>query len=245
MKDRVIFGATSAIAVAVARIWARRGDQLTLIGRNGDRLATIAKDLQSRGASQVEVVVMDFSDARKLWIQAEEFFQDKERVDTLMVAQGDLGLGAKQSLTENKVHELWQTNFESVAMIILAAKPHFIKNNHGTIACFSAPEADVGRASSYLYGSAKAALKTLMAGLREELTPKGIRVTTIIPARVDTPLNKEISKDGRFWTKTDRVAQDIAYRIDKGGHLYTPSFWKWLSFIHRCLPEGLARKIRF
>lgn len=245
MKDRVIFGATSAIAIGVAQIWARRGDQLTLIGRNGNRLAAIAKDLQSRGASQVEVVVMDFSDPRKLWLQTEEFFQDKERVDTLMIAQGYLGVGTEQTLTENKVHEMWQTNFESVAMIILAAKPHFIKNNYGTIACFSAPEADVGRATSYLYGSAKAALKTLMAGLREELSPKGVNVTTIIPARVDTPLNKEIAKDGRFWTTADKVAQDIAYKIDEGGHLYTPFFWKLISFLRRCLPEGLARKVRF
>lgn len=244
MKDRVIFGATSAIAVGVAQIWARRGDQLTLVGRNGNRLAAIAKDLQSRGASQVEVVVMDFTDPLKLWAQVEEFFGEKERVDTLLVAQGLLGYGSEQDLKPQRVHEILDVNFESVAMILLAAKPHFIKNNYGTIAAFSAVEGDFGRASSYLYGSAKAGLKVLLSGLREELAPKGVRVTTLIPARVETPLNKEVPRDGRLWTTVDKVAQEIAYKIDEGGHVYAPLIWKFLSWLRRCLPEGLSRRVR-
>lgn len=244
MKDRVIFGATSAIAVGVAQIWARRGDQLTLVGRNGNRLAAIAKDLQSRGASQVEVIVMDFSDPIKLWEQVEEFFGEKERVDTLLVAQGFMGYGSEQDLKPKRVHEILDVNFESAAMVLLAAKSHFIKNNYGTMAAFSAVEGDVGRSTTYLYGSAKAALKVLLSGLREELTPKGVKVTTIIPARVETPLNKDVPRDGRFWTNVEKVAQDIAYKIDEGANVYTPIVWKFISWLRRVLPEGLARKLK-
>ncbi|MBX3017684.1 MAG: SDR family NAD(P)-dependent oxidoreductase [Bdellovibrionaceae bacterium] len=244
MKDRVIFGATSAIAVGVAQIWARRGDQLTLVGRNGNRLAAIAKDLQSRGASQVEVIVMDFSDPIKLWEQVEEFFGEKERVDTLLVAQGFMGYGSEQDLKPKRVHDILDVNFESAAMVLLAAKSHFIKNNYGTMAAFSAVEGDVGRSTTYLYGSAKAALKVLLSGLREELTPKGVKVTTIIPARVETPLNKDVPRDGRFWTNVEKVAQDIAYKIDEGANVYTPIVWKFISWLRRVLPEGLARKLK-
>lgn len=245
MKERVIFGATSAIAEGVARQWARQGDRLTLVGRSAVRLASLAKDLQSRGASHVEVAVMDFSDHRDLWDQVEELFREKERVDTLLVAQGYLGFGSEKNATCEKAHTIWDVNFESAAMILLAAKSHFVKNNHGTLAAFSAPEGDLGRASCYLYGSAKAALKVFLSGLREELAPHGIRVCTVIPGRVDTPLNKDVPKEGRFWTSADRVAQEIVLRLENGGNLYVPFYWKFFSFIRRCLPEGLARRIRF
>ena len=50
----VILGATSAIAEAAARLWAREGAHLVLVGRNAERLGAIADDLRIRGAAAVE-----------------------------------------------------------------------------------------------------------------------------------------------------------------------------------------------
>lgn len=245
MKERVIFGANSAIAEAVAKLWARRGDRLTLIGRNGDRLAAIAKDLQARGASQVEVAIFDFTDTKNLSSQVEEFFLEKELVDTLLVAPGFLGYGSELESGSEKALEVWRVNFEMVAVIILAAKAHFVKNSFGTIAAFSATEADLGRSSSYYYGSAKAALRIFLAGLREEMQPKKVKVTTIIPGRVRTPLTKEVPKEGRFWTSPEVIAEAIVFKIDQGGVIYAPFYWRYLSWLRRSLPEAIARKLKF
>ena len=57
MARVLIVGATSAIAVATARLFAGCGDQLLLAGRNEERLQTLASDLQLRGAAVVDTVV--------------------------------------------------------------------------------------------------------------------------------------------------------------------------------------------
>jgi NAD(P)-dependent dehydrogenase (short-subunit alcohol dehydrogenase family) len=55
-----IFGATSAIAQAVARLYAAEGARFFLAGRNADHLHAIADDLRVRGAPDVHVEVADF-----------------------------------------------------------------------------------------------------------------------------------------------------------------------------------------
>ena len=58
-KKILIIGATSAIAEAVARIWAARHCALFLVGRRPERLEAIAADLRVRGAASVDCLVMD------------------------------------------------------------------------------------------------------------------------------------------------------------------------------------------
>ena len=55
MSKILIIGATSAMAEHCARIWAGRGDELFLVGRNAERLASMAQDLNVRGASRAHL----------------------------------------------------------------------------------------------------------------------------------------------------------------------------------------------
>lgn len=57
----IILGALSAIAKSSARVWAQRGAHLMLVARDGARLATLAADLQMRGASQVQTMTLDLA----------------------------------------------------------------------------------------------------------------------------------------------------------------------------------------
>ena len=57
-----VVGATSAVAQAAIRVWARRGQALTLIARNADELTRIAADARLRGAASVTTVVGDLAE---------------------------------------------------------------------------------------------------------------------------------------------------------------------------------------
>ena len=50
MKNILIVGATSAIAIACARQWTKEGARFFLVARNGERLEQVANDLTARGA---------------------------------------------------------------------------------------------------------------------------------------------------------------------------------------------------
>jgi len=58
----LVMGATSAIAEATAREFARRGDSLFLVGRNAGRLQAIVDDLKLRGVATVATQVHDARD---------------------------------------------------------------------------------------------------------------------------------------------------------------------------------------
>ena len=90
MRHILIIGATSAIAEATARNFAQDGDRLCLVARNPERLAAVASNLKTRGATQVETMVLDANDTTKhseLITQAEATL---EGLDTILIAHGTL-----------------------------------------------------------------------------------------------------------------------------------------------------------
>src|ERR1700729_697307 len=58
----LVLGATSGIAEATCRIWATQGASLFLVARNAEKLAAVAADLKTRGASYVDTAVADLDD---------------------------------------------------------------------------------------------------------------------------------------------------------------------------------------
>src|SRR5580698_13398 len=64
-KKILVLGATSGIAEATCRIWATQGASLFLVARNPEKLAAVAADLRTRGASYVDTAVADLDDTDK------------------------------------------------------------------------------------------------------------------------------------------------------------------------------------
>ena len=93
--------------------------------------------------------------------------------------------------------------------------------------------------SNYVYGAAKAAVSVFCSGLRHRLFRHGVRVVTILPAFVDTPMTAAFSK-GALWAQPARVAKDIERSLDGyNGDLYTPGFWRWMMLVVVHLPQAL------
>jgi len=60
----LVLGATSGIAEATCRIWATHGASLFLVARKPQKLAAVAADLRTRGASYVDTAVADLDEER-------------------------------------------------------------------------------------------------------------------------------------------------------------------------------------
>ncbi len=244
MKERVIFGATSNVGTAVARAWAAKKDRITIVGRSGEKLAILAKDLQARGAESVEICIMDFSNLPRLWDEVMELFRDKQRVDTLLVCQGVYYTGLEMNPELKKIQNLWEVNFQSVVTILMAAKSHFVRNGAGTMAAISGVVGERGRSTNYVYASSKAALNCFMSGFRQEVAPFGVRACTIVPGLVETNLTKDWHREGKLWSKLELTALDIVSGIEKQNVLYTPKYWGFLNYLLRVLPESLFYRLK-
>jgi len=244
MKRVLIIGATSAIADHCARIWAARGDMLYLAARNEAHLQTISADLLVRGAAKVTSFCIDLNDLDRHSELLDTASNGMNGVDIVLVAHGTL---PDQKMCERSVSETlyeMQTNALSTISLLTIIANRFEANKDGTIAVISSVAGDRGRASNYVYGSAKAMITTFTSGLRQRLDKSNVALVTIKPGFVDTPMTEEFKK-GILWARPNAVAKKIVLAIDnKKTEVYIPSFWWSVMTVIKLIPNFIFRKIR-
>jgi decaprenylphospho-beta-D-erythro-pentofuranosid-2-ulose 2-reductase len=243
MRKTLIIGATSAIAEATARILAARGDALYLVARNAARLTAIAADLSIRGSPRVGTEALDLNDFaahEAMLARAETFLAG---YDTVLIAHGTLSdQRACEKSVDLTLREM-NTNALSVVALLTRIANTLAERRNGTIAVISSVAGDRGRASNYVYGSAKAMVTAFLSGLRQRLAKCGVAVVTIKPGFVDTPMTAAFPK-GPLWASPERVAQGIVKAVDRHSNtVYLPGFWWPIMLIIRALPERLFLRL--
>jgi len=244
VKKILIVGATSAIAEATARIWAQRGDELFLVARNQERLKVIAEDLKVRGSSGVHSYCMDANNFEEYLPMLDKAFGMFGKIDILLIAHGTL---SNQKACEHSV-ELTMQEIKTNALSAIALMTHFANRfenqRSGTIAVISSVAGDRGRASNYVYGSAKAMVTTFTSGLRQRLYKSGVSVVVFKPGFVDTPMTVDFKK-GLLWSKPAVVAKKIVRAIDKRkDEVYIPIFWWVVMAVIKAIPQIFFSKIK-
>lgn len=244
MKRILIFGATSAIAEHCARIWAANGDAMHLVGRNEQHVQTIAADLKVRGASEVTTDCTDLNETVKHEQLLDAAYDALGDVDIVLIAHGTLSnqksceLSVKETLAEIQTNAL-----SSISLLTLLANRFEAKKN-GTICVISSVAGDRGRASNYVYGSAKAMVTAFTSGLRQRLYKSNVSVVTIKPGFVDTPMTSDLKK-GFLWSKPHVVAALIINAIDnKKTEVYAPFFWWIIMALIILMPNKIFKLIK-
>lgn len=244
MRKILIVGANSAIAVAVARTLATRHDELYLVGRRPEQLDALAVDLKVRGASAVTTEVMDVNDFQNHDAMINRADAALQGINTILIAHGTLpDQKACQDSAELALAEI-KTNALSVVSLLTYAGSLFEKRKEGVVAVISSVAGDRGRQSNYVYGAAKALVSTFLSGLRQRLAKSGVRVITIKPGFVDTPMTRDFKK-GFLWASPEKVAADIVVALDKkNGEFYTPWFWQVIMLVIRVIPEFIFTRLK-
>jgi len=244
MKRILIIGATSSIAEYCARIWTARGNALHLVARNEQHVQTIAADLTVRGASKVTTYCTDLNDMDKHEEMLDIADDALGSVDIVLIAHGTL---SNQKSCEISVHETLaeiQTNALSTISLLTLLATRFEAKKSGTICVISSVAGDRGRASNYVYGSAKAMVTAFTSGLRQRLYKSNVSVVTIKPGFVDTPMTSEFKK-GILWAKPSVVAALIVKAIDKKkAEVYAPVFWRVVMSLITALPNFIFKRIK-
>ena len=241
-----ILGATSKIAQEVARLAAREGRELLLVARNEERLEAVAGDARSRGASRVECITADLADVSQheaLWKRIEQAMPE---MGAVLLAYGTLG---DQDLAEDSVaytlREL-NTNFTSAASLLSYAAAGLERRKTGVLAVITSVAGDRARRSNYVYGTAKGALTLFVQGLRARLFASGVRVLTIKPGPVDTPMIAHMKK-GLLTASPKSVAATIYREMEDGKAevIYVPAYWRLIMAGIRAIPESVGKKMKF
>jgi len=244
LRKILFVGATSAIAEATARLFAEDGDRLCLAGRKMARLQAIAEDLRVRGAAQVETVALDVNDFSLHESVLEDAVNAIGGLDMVLIAHGSLPDQKACQASADATLEAITTNAVSVVMLLTLIANRFERQRAGTIAVISSVAGDRGRQSNYIYGTAKSAVSTFAQGLRNRLASSGVKVVTIKPGFVDTPMTAKVPK-GVLWATPASVAKRIHRAMVKGEDVvYTPWFWRWIMAVIKSLPEPIFKRTR-
>lgn len=239
----LVLGATSGIAEATARIWAREGANLFLVGRNAERVNAVAADLRVRGAAYVDVAISDLDDIDQHADLLARAITSLGGLDVAYLAVGILGEQPRaEQDTEHALHIL-HTNFTAPVSLLTWLANFCVKQGFGTLAVLSSVAGERGRKSNYVYGSSKAGLTAFLAGLRNRVDREGVHVLTIKPGPVKTSMTAGMKGSEKF-ADPDKVAREIAKAVDSGRDvLYTPFQWAPIMFVIRAIPERVFKKL--
>ncbi|MEP5764595.1 MAG: SDR family oxidoreductase [Halieaceae bacterium] len=241
MQRILIIGATSAIAMATARLLAQRGEFLVLAGRQQERLQALAADLEARGAGGTALIEFDAVATEDY--QALVAAAWGEGLDLVLLAHGVLP--DQQAVQDDAAatSRALQVNALSAIAWMAALASRFEAQGGGAIAVISSVAGERGRQSNYVYGASKAALTTYTDGLRNRLSKSGVTVLTIKPGFVDTPMTAGFKK-GLLWAQPEAVAAGILRAVERGaGVVYLPWFWRYIMLVIKLIPERLFIKL--
>lgn len=237
----LILGAASDIGAAIARRFADAGHPVMLAARNADRLAETAEDLRIRHG--VEVSVHEF-DALDLEAQAGFLDALPELPETAICVIGLLGdQDASAADPGGAAIAVMRTNYEAPAAILGHLANRFEARGHGTLVGISSVAGDRGRASNYIYGSAKAGFTTYLSGLRNRLAKKGVHVVTVKPGFVDTAMTAGMDLPKALTAQPQEVAEAVHAACTRGRDLiYVRRIWWPVMSVIRAIPEGIFKK---
>lgn len=239
-ENVVVFGATSAIAQEVARLYAARGARLYLVGRNRDKLVALSREL---GSAVVGQRVQDFDRTAEAEACVSEAVRALGRVDVALIAHGLLGdqLASERELGE--AEQIAHTNYASVVALLIPLANALERQRSGRLVVLSSVAAERGRPRNYTYAAAKSALNVYLQGLRSRLYRSGVRVHTIKLGPVDTPMTTTHAKNALFAQAPD-VARGIVRAVERDlAEAYVPGFWRPIMLIVRTLPEALFQRV--
>lgn len=244
MKRIVIIGATSAIAEHCARLWlAKQPTDLTLVGRDAQRIERVATDLKVRSPqSKIRVVQAEFLDPKAINATVLDIVKSA-RVDIVLIAHGSL---PDQTECQNNLQSCrvaLEINGVSPVLYAEAFAKEMEKTNHGTIALIGSVAGDRGRKSNYVYGAAKGLVTRYAQGLQHRFAASGIKVVLIKPGPTDTPMTAHLKSKGARLAPVEGVAKQIVEGVEAGKPVvYVPKKWLIIMTIITHTPAAIFNK---
>jgi len=184
-KVVIITGAASGIGRATAMLFAQEGAKVIVVDIN-DKWGKETVNKIKKGKKQAVFIHADVSkqeDVKTLVKSVQEIYGN---VDVLVNNAGVVLVKPIIETTEQDFETVVNTNYKSIFLCIKYVLPYMKKG--GTIVNVASISGHVGQVNHAVYGGTKGAIIALTRALAWELAPRGIRVNSISPGSVETPM---------------------------------------------------------
>lgn len=241
-KHVLILGATSDMALALARKFAAQGYSLTLAARSLDKLKAMQSDLQIR--HRIEVTIAHF-DAVDIQSHNQFYASLPKKPDVVLCVFGLLGDQAKAEHDWTACQEILVSNYIGAVSILNVVANDMETRKSGTIVGISSVAGERGRQSNYFYGSAKAGFTAYLSGLRNRLCKSNVHVLTVKPGFVKTRMLENMKTPDVLTADPKDVANEVFEAIkDKKNTIYTKGLWRPVMYMIKSIPEPIFKKLK-
>ena len=185
-KVAVITGGTTGIGQAAARLFHAEGARVYITGRSDKTLAEAKKQLPA----DIVSIKSDASRLVDIDALAETLKSKAGHIDVLFINAGIAKFMPVEAITPEIFDEMFNINFRGAFFTIQKLLPLLGKGS--SVVLTTSIAADLGMASSSVYGATKAALSSLARTLSNELASRGIRVNEVSPGPIETPIYEKM-----------------------------------------------------
>jgi uncharacterized protein len=192
----VVTGASAGIGAVYADRLAKRGYDLLLVARNGERLQALADRLTHETGRKVEPFTADLGGKDDL-ARLEARLREDASITMLV---NNAGIGSVASILQADVETMdamIQLNITALTRLTYAAAPAFVARGAGTIINISSVVGIAVEVLNGVYSASKSYVLSFGHSLQKDLADKGVRVQTVLPGATAT----------EFWDVAGYAAQ--------------------------------------
>jgi short-subunit dehydrogenase len=217
----IITGASSGIGWALARALAAEKCHVGLVARRQDRLDALADEIRKAGGTAA-VATADVADREQVF-EAVRVLRQQLGPPDLLVANAGVGVTTQiDPVNLDDIENTIRVNLLGVIYALSAALPEMLRCGRGHLAAISSQAAYKGLPGESAYCASKAAVNAYLEGLRMQLRPRGIAVTTICPGFVHTPMTEAEGFKRMPWVMSaDEAARRIVRALRRRAKVYS------------------------
>jgi NAD(P)-dependent dehydrogenase (short-subunit alcohol dehydrogenase family) len=205
-----VTGGASGIGAAVAERLSAEGATVLVVDRDAVGLATMADRIRSAGG-RVSSVVADVADLDAMLDVARHIGDEHGRCDILVTSAGIQRYGDVVGTTMQTWDEVIRVNLTGVFVAAKAILPLLRVSSRGAVVVVSSVQGDACQTGVAAYAASKGALGALARAMALDEAGYGVRVNTVSPGSVDTPM---LRRSARLFTASD---QDPALLLRRWG----------------------------
>jgi NAD(P)-dependent dehydrogenase (short-subunit alcohol dehydrogenase family) len=243
-KVAIITGSARGIGAATARVFARHGYAVVGLDLLPDGQA-VADDIRRQGGECL-FLPCDVSKEAQVASHIERVGQKYGRVDVLVNNAGVVLVKPFEQITWQEFQRTVDVNLGGHFLLCKYVLPYMKRQESGVIINMGSVSGHVGQTEHVMYGATKGAIIAMTRALAWELAPYNIRVNSVSPGSVDTPMLRsdialeaartglpfdtvKVAREGeqafKRWADPAEIAEPIYFLASEGASFVTGADW--------------------
>lgn len=237
-KSVLILGANSDVAKECAKLYLQKNFRVMMASRNLESMEKFIKE-NHLNADQMDLLYFDAVD----FASHQKFYSELPFKPNIVLYSAGFLVQNEDSFQDfDKTLQMMHTNYSGAVSILNIIAMDETNKNLERIVGLSSLSGVRGRKSNFVYGSTKSAFTTYLAGLRQELSSRNIKVNVFVLGYIRSKINEGLQLNQSLMMEPDYVAKKI---VNVGNSfVHVPNFkWKAIYVILKNLPESLVAKL--